>query len=197
VRSGKITTVDVQAWLVDRRNAGLSATSVAKAYRLLARILREAVESGFIAKNPCTIRRAGYERTPEMAFATPEQVATLADVIASEYRALVLTAAYSSLRWGELAGLRRRNVNPLHKTITVVEQLTEVNGHLAFGPSKTDSSRRTVRLPDVVADELAAHLDRYAEHGPDGLVFPAAEGGPMRRSNFRRRVWLPARRAHR
>ena len=127
-----------------------------------------------------------------MAFATPEQVAMLADVIQPEYRALVLTAAYSSLRWGELAGLRRRNVNPLHRTVTVVEQLTEVNGHLAFGPPKTNSSRRTVRLPDVVADELTAHLERYAEPGPDGLVFPAAEGGPMRRSNFRRRVWLPA-----
>ena len=49
-----------------------------------------------------------------------------------------------------------------------------------------------MRLPDVVADELTAHLERYAEPGPDGLVFPAAEGGPMRRSNFRRRVWLPA-----
>jgi integrase len=189
---GQITTVDVQAWLIDRRNAGLSTTSVAKAYRLLARILREAVESGFLTKNPCTIRGAGYERTPEMTFATPEQVAMLADVIQPEYRAFVLTAAYSSLRWGELAGLRRRNVNPLHRTVTVVEQLTEVNGHLAFGPPKTESSRRTVRLPDVVADELAAHLERFAEPGPNGLVFPAAEGGPMRRSNFRRRVWLPA-----
>ncbi len=189
---GKITTVDVQAWLVDRRNAGLSATSVAKAYRLLARVLRSAVEAGYLAKSPCTIRGAGTERTPEMTFATPEQVATLACVIQPEYRALVLTAAYSSLRWGELAGMRRRNVNPLHRTVTVVEQLTEVNGTLAFGPPKTASSRRTVRLPDVVADELAAHLERYAEPGPDGLVFPAAEGGPMRRSNFRRRVWLPA-----
>ncbi|MGK2928806.1 MAG: tyrosine-type recombinase/integrase, partial [Acidimicrobiales bacterium] len=31
-----------------------------------------------------------------------------------------------------------------------------------------------------------------AEPGKNGLVFPAPEGGPMRRSNFRRRVWLPA-----
>jgi hypothetical protein len=40
--------------------------------------------------------------------------------------------------------------------------------------------------------ELAVHLDRWAEPGPDGLVFPAPEGGPLRRSNFRRRVWVPA-----
>ena len=176
---------------MDRRNAGLSATSVAKAYRLLPASFAVAVESGFLAKNPCTIRGAGYERTPEMAFATPEQVALLADVIQPEYRALQLMAAYSSLRWVNSPGWRRRNVNPLHRTVTVVEQLTEVNGHLALGPPKTDSSRRTVRLPDLVADELAAHLERR-QAGSNGLVFPAAEGGPMRRSNFRRRMWRPA-----
>jgi len=180
----------------DHRGARLfsspAVATVAKAYRLLACILRSAVESGYLGKSPCTIRGAGTERTPEMTFATPEQVAALVNVVAREYRALVLTAAYSSLRWGELAGLRRRNVNPLHRTVTVVEQLTEVNGHLAFRPPKTDSSRRTVRLPDVVADELAARLESYSEPGPNGLVFPAAEGGAMRRSNFRRRVWLPA-----
>jgi hypothetical protein len=31
------------------------------------------------------------------------------------------------------------------------------------------------------------------EPGPSGLVFPAPDGGPMRRSNFTRRVWIPAR----
>ena len=39
---------------------------------------------------------------------------------------------------------------------------------------------------------LEMHIALYAEPGPFGLVFPAVEGGPMRRSNFRRRVWEPA-----
>jgi integrase len=41
---------------------------------------------------------------------------------------------------------------------------------------------------------LAEHLERYAAPGPAGLVFPAAEGGYLRRSNFRRRHWLKATR---
>ncbi len=36
------------------------------------------------------------------------------------------------------------------------------------------------------------HLDLYALPGDDGLVFPSTDGDPMRRSNFRRRVWEPA-----
>ena len=42
---------------------------------------------------------------------------------------------------------------------------------------------------------LAEHLAEFAEPGPDGLVFPAPEGGYLRRSNFRRRGWLAATRA--
>jgi hypothetical protein len=32
----------------------------------------------------------------------------------------------------------------------------------------------------VAAEALAEHLGIYAEAGPDGLVFPAERGGPIR-----------------
>ena len=54
---------------------------------------------------------------------------------------------------------------------------------------------RTVTLPMVAATALADHLATSAEPGPDGLVFPAERRGPLRRSNFTRRVWMPATRA--
>ena len=41
---------------------------------------------------------------------------------------------------------------------------------------------------------LSEQIGGRAEPGPAGLVFPAPVGGPMRRSNFRRRAWLPATR---
>jgi integrase len=63
------------------------------------------------------------------------------------------------------------------------------------GPPKSDAGARTVTLPAIAVAALADHLDRHAGLGPDGLVFPAADGGYQRRSNFRRRVWLPATKA--
>ena len=47
----------------------------AKSYRLLSRILGTAVESGYLASNPCTIRGAAAEPAPEMRFATVAEVA--------------------------------------------------------------------------------------------------------------------------
>jgi integrase len=79
--------------------------------------------------------------------------------------------------------------------VTVAEQVAEVNGQLIPGPPKTEAGRRTVTLPAVAAVALAEHLAEFADPGPEGLVFPASEGGYLRRSNFRRRWWLRATRA--
>jgi integrase len=192
---GDLDAMAVRAWLAKLKRDGVGASTRAKSYRLLSRILGTAVESGYLARNPCTIRGAASEPAPEMRFATVTQVAALADAIPPRFRALVLVAAYTGLRWGELAGLRVRRVDLLHRQITVAEQLLEVRGRLAFGPPKTGAALRTVTLPAVAAEALAEHLGVYGEGGPDGLVFPAERGGPIRRSNFTRRVWIPATRA--
>lgn len=191
----RITSTDVRRWLAGMRATKLSPNTVAKAYRLLARVMAAAVEDGRVGRSPCSVKGAGTERSPEMRFADVDQVAELADAVGPRYRALVLTAAFTGLRWGELAGLRRHRVNLLHRSLAVAEILTEVNGRLDVGPPKTDAGRRTVALSAFLVDELERHLEEWSEPGPDGLVFPAPDGGPMRRSNFRRRTWDPATRA--
>ena len=79
--------------------------------------------------------------------------------------------------------------------MTVAEQVAEVNGQLVPGPPKTDAGRRTVTLPAGAAVALAEHLANFAEPGPEGLVFPAPQGGYLRRSNLRRRWWVSATKA--
>jgi len=44
----------------------------------------------------------------------------------------------------------------------------------------------------LIVPTLRNHLDRYAQSGDDGLVFVSPRGTRLRRSNFRRRMWLPA-----
>jgi len=191
----KITAIDIRRWLAGMRDTKLSANTVAKAYRLLKHLMTTAADEGLIGRSPCVVKGAGTEHLPEMKFATVDEVAELADAVGPRYRVLVLLAAFGGLRWGELAGLRRRRVDLLHRTVTVAEIVTEVNGRLDIGPPKTEASKRTVVLSAFLIDELAAHLAQRAEMGPDGLMFPAVEGGLMRRSNFRRRTWEPATRA--
>jgi len=75
----------------------------------------------------------------------------------------------------------------------VVSSLTETDtGTLFPGPPKSAAGRRTVQLPPLIVPSLRTHLDRYVQSSDDGLVFVSPRGTWLRRSNFRRRVWLPA-----
>ena len=190
---GKITTLQIQQWIADRhKNSRLNANSVAKAYKVIRNVMDAAVDGGMIARNPCRIKGAGTERLPEMRAATPEEVAAIAAAAEPRWQAFILLAAYSGLRYGELAGLRRKHVDPLHKTVRVEEQLCEVRGAVYFGPPKTQAAVRTVVLPQFIVEVMTEHLALYSEPGRDGMVFLMPEGTVMRRHNFRQRVWLPA-----
>lgn len=80
-----------------------------------------AVDDERIQANPCRIKGAGKESAPERPVAMPEQVLAIAAAIDREYRALVIMGAWCSLRFGELAGLRRGRVDLLHRQIHVTE----------------------------------------------------------------------------
>jgi integrase len=60
-----------------------------------------------------------------------------------------------------------------------------------LGPLKTKESRRVVTIPAFLADELGRHL-AHDNRARSDLVFPAPEGGPLRRTNFRLRFWARA-----
>ena len=190
-----IDVLAVRAWLANLQAQELSPSTRRQGLPVAVAHPGRGRGGRLSARNPCTVKGAGQERAPEMRFATVAQVAALADAIGPRYRALVLVAAYGGLRWGELVGLRVKRVDLLHGRVTVAEQVAEVNGQLIPGPPKTEAGRRTVTLPAVAAVALAEHLANFAEPGPEGLVFPAPQGGYLRRSNFRRRWWVPATRA--
>ncbi len=157
-------------------------------------MLGTAVEDGILMRNPCILKGAGTERPPERPVATIEQVYALADAIEPQFRVLVLTATFTGLRLGELIALRRTNLDLLHATVRVVEQIQELaDGTRHLGPPKSDAGVRTVAIPKVLVPELEAHLARFSAPGADGLVFPGTRHQPMRRGTLQR-AWYRARR---
>ena len=189
---GAVDTQAVRRWLSNLSRSGLSKATVAKAYRVLRQLLQNAVEAGYLGRNPCTVRGAASEPQVPMRCPTVEEVLAIAEAIEPQHRALVLLAGFGGLRWGECAGLRRSKVDLLHRTVAITEQATEVAGRIDVGPPKTTAGVRTVAIPSVVVAALDAHVATYAAHDADGLVFPAPDGGYMRRSNFTNRHWKPA-----
>jgi integrase len=191
---GDLTPAVIRGWHADLHQAGRpSPNTVAKAYRLLKTILETAVVDELIPRNPCLIKGASVERPAERVPATIDQVYALADTIDDRYRVLILFAAFTGLRWGELIALTRERFDLEAATVRVVEQYVELkDGSRVLGPPKSAAGVRTVAIPPHIIDDIKDHIDRYANDGPDGLVFPSPEGEPLRRSNFYRRIYQAA-----
>jgi integrase len=105
----------------------------------------------------------------------------------------VLLAVFGSLRWGELAALRRSDVDLSTGTIHVFRQLVEKRGGgFGFAPPKSDAGKRIIVIPRAIIPVLREHVARLNAADDSELIFTSPEGAPLWHGNFRNRVWLPA-----
>jgi len=185
---GQVRPSDVRDWVVALTEHGLSPGTVRGVYSSLSRIMKQAVIDGLIARSPCfgiALPQDAAQR--EMHFLEPAQIEALACEVSERYRTLIFTAAYTGLRWGELAALKVKSLDLVKGSITVTEAVAEVNGYLREGRTKTGAIR-TVALPPFLRHMLSEHIVRFPSKD---YVFTSAKGRPMRK-NFYRREFVPA-----
>lgn len=187
VKLTDITTALVREWRSELLAAGVSQSIAAKSYRLLRAVLNTAVEEdGLIARNPCRVRGADRENPAQRPVLTVRQVFELADAMRyPQHRAMILVAAFATLRWGEVTALRRCDIAPDGSWIRVSFAHTEVVGRgIVVGPPKSRAGVRTVAIPRAIRGEIVNHLMTYVDARPDALVFTAPKGGALRRAHF-------------
>ena len=107
----------------------------------------------------------------------------MAEAVSPRWSAFIVTAAGTGLRQGELLGLSVNRLDFFRRTLRVDRQRSVVARDAPkLTPPKTAASVRTVPLPVVVVDVLAAHLAEFPA-GPDGLVLTDEDGSPVRGAN--------------
>jgi hypothetical protein len=105
----EIASADVRHWYA--RLDPAKKTARAHLYALLRNVLGSAVDEEPIGVNPCRIRSAGVtKRERKIQPATLDELANLVTELPDRYRALILTAAWCALRFGELTELRQHDV---------------------------------------------------------------------------------------
>ena len=117
---------------------------------------------------------------------TTKKATALIDSAPDQYRAMIVLGAGTGVRISEALGLTNDRVLWLDRRVKIERQLTGVggDGEPVFGPVKDRRNRpRTIPLPDVVIDELSAHVARQGL-GDGGLFFTGPNGGPVRTSTF-------------
>lgn len=174
----EITSQAIRTWRSELIGSGRSESTAAKSYRLLRAVLNTAVgEDRLIQENPCRIRGYDKEPTSERPTGSVVEVYRLAEQMPTRYRMLVLFAAFTGLRWGELTALRRCDLDMTVGTVRVWRKFAELqSGERVAGPPKSASGRRTVALPPVLVEEVQRHLEMFVGAEPEALVFCGPKG---------------------
>lgn len=170
----------------------------AHAYGLLRTILNTAVDRGLIkTANPAKVRGGGSTKANHKV--RPASIAELSIIVAAmpdRRRLMVQLAAWCGLRFGELAELRRKDIDLARNIIKIrrgvvrvkvtdpddPEALPRIESRVK-GP-KTDAGVRDVPIPPHLIDDMKQHLKEHTLSGRDGLLFPGAGEHHLTSSTF-------------
>lgn len=196
-RVDELTVDEVQRW-VNEAARTRSAKTVRNHHGMLAGVLKHAVGRGLgIAANPCdhVLLPARVKRPAEHGHLSAAQVATIATCAKPDVRDFIALAAWSGLRWGELAALTGPDVvvDELGTWLRVSKAFSiqdSEDGRLrqVLGRPKTDAAMRDA----LIDPAYAPAVQRLAERAGRGFLFTAPRGGPLRYSTFHEDRWKPA-----
>lgn len=149
-------------------------TARAHAYGLLRTIMNTAVADEVRDSNPCRVRGGGSaKRAKRIRPASLLELETLVKAIAERYRLMILFAAWCALRFGELAELRRSDVDVKNGVVHVRRGVTRTKGERIVKGPKSDAGKRDVNIPPHLMPMVKDHLRDHVT-GREGLLFPAA-----------------------
>jgi integrase len=212
---GELDASTIGAWKAAMVAERLSPQTVNTYLSLLGTILNAAVDDDYLPRSPL-MRKSGAGRTAATrnqpvprreVWLAREQLGRLAAAIDQRYRALVLVAALTGLRWGELAALRWDDLRldlplddgavagPGRLRVTRAISDPRRSGRGIEKAPKTEAGRRVLALDQETIDAFLAHR-ALVGGSSSGRVFTTpggsrGAGGTLARNNFVR-VWKRA-----
>jgi integrase len=166
----------------------------------LSQALKHAVATGVLFRNPAEQVKPPRPPRREIAILTKPEVATLLRTAEDRGGGLYAGALYlpvlvgitTGMRRGEILGLRWSDLDLKAGRLTVNQSMEQIGAKITFKAPKTAGSRRTITLPAITVEALAAHRKAQAAErlrlglGKADLVFTQPDGEPMNAENLTR-----------
>ena len=194
----RISNEAVNAWY-DALAPGRE-TIRAQSYSLLRTIFASAASERphpWIPYNPAHIRGAGStKRAHQVQPASLDELRIIVEALPDRYKLMALLAAWCAMRFGELAELRRGDIDLRASRVKIRRGVVRVDGTFIVGPPKSDAGSRDVAIPPHLVSLVKDHLMKFTAPGRDALLFPASadENLHMAPSTLYK-VYYPARKA--
>lgn len=190
-RLDAITPDDLADLVRELRSHGLAESTIVIVIGVTNRVYRYAARRlGWVGVNPVSLMLSSERPKPSQARRRRvyeggelEQTIAAAD---EPYRTLFTIAALTGARLSELLAITWANVRIDHVDDAEIEFAQQVDRHGNPGPTKTDSSARTVPIPQELAWILAEHKCRSMFLAQQDFVFVTRSGRPFGQRNIAR-----------
>jgi integrase len=160
----KLTPQQVQRFMNERLEKGLSPRTVQYLRAVLRKALGQALKWGLIARNVATLVDSPRVERPEINPMLPNEAqAFLKAIQGDRLEALFSVAPAMGLRQGEALGLRWQDVDWDARIIRVRYGLQRINKKLELAELKTKSSRRDLPIIETILVALRAHRSRQLQ----------------------------------
>jgi integrase len=187
LRLSSITRKRVQELVDKLARTEMAPATVANSIAPLRVIYRRAIDREEIHSNPTERLKLPRDRRSRERIAEPREAEALLDALDERHRLIWAFALYTGLRKGELQALKWQDID-LEQGILKVEHSLDPKAGLVA--PKSESGRRRVPIPEVLAPELVAHMARQV--GESEYVLANSKGKPFNASNVYRvshRLW--------
>lgn len=174
---GTIRHDEVQEW-VNKLAGEYSASVVIRARDMLKGLLKDAVKNRLIASNPADDITVPRKKKKDHVYLTAKQLMALADE-AGWRRPIVLTLGTTGMRWGELVGLRVRDLDAKEHRLRIDRNAVEVKGEIVIGTPKT-YEKRTITYPAILEPML---VEMAQGRDGDEPLFVDQQGKMLRRTH--------------
>ena len=189
IRLAKLTPAHVQALLNAKTDADLSARRVQLIREVLRNALNQAMKWGLVSRNVAALVDAPRTvKKPVKPFTSEEVQSFLKAAKGDRLEALWMLALATGLREGEALGLKWEDIDLKEGTLRVRHALQRIPGKgLQLMEPKSESSRRTIPLPQLAAQALRQHQLRQKQEArwggtkwqDTGHVFTTKIGTPL------------------
>jgi integrase len=177
----RVKRSSVEALATTMLKEGKAAQTRANTLKLLSQVFNYARRQRWCQENPCWgVRRPQIRRSREIRFLDKEELDAVVEAIDISKRpfgildrAIILTAAMTGMRQGELLALRWRDIDWKAKRIRV--RRNYVRGY--WGTPKSYSGQRSMPLATQVAAELQALRGQARLRAGRHLVFASPKTG--------------------
>lgn len=161
IKATDLTSYQVQTFITDMSEK-YSAKTIRNTISLLSSAYDNAIRLGQLSKNPCKMVTLPKKEQPKIDIFDNEQIAVFLNELDEErldYKVAYQLALFCGLRRSEILGLQEKHINVPFRCVTVEQSRHNVKGSDYVQTTKTESSHRTIAVPDFVMENIIELLD--------------------------------------